>query len=67
MISLWTRFSVISIYAFVKRIINRRLNKIEEIEANVSAVINRKVASINKNDNQKSTAKIVLKYQLNHI
>ena len=49
-ISLWTGFSVLSLYAFGKRIINRRQNKIEAIKVNANSVNNKKIASIKKNE-----------------
>ena len=52
-ISLWTGFSVVSLYAFGKRIINRKPNKIEAIKVNV--VNNKKMASINKKNGKISS------------
>ena len=60
-ISLWTGFSVLSLYAFGKRIINRKQNKIEAIKVNVNSVNNKKIASINKKNDKISSLKNVLK------
>ena len=47
-ISLWTGFSVLSMYAFGKQIFKKQQNKIEEIKVNTNAVNDKKIASINK-------------------
>ena len=60
-ISLWTGFSIFSIYAFGKRITNRKQNKIEAIEVNVNAVNNKKIALINKKNNKISSLKNIMK------
>ena len=60
-ISLWTGFSVLSLYAFGKRIINRKQNKIEAIKVNVNSVNNKKIASINKKNDKISSLKNVMK------
>ena len=60
-ISLWTGFSVLSLYAFGKRIINRKQNKIEAIKVNVNLVNNKKIASINKKNDKISSLKNVMK------
>ena len=47
-ISLWTGFSVISLFAFGKKFFNRKQNEIEPIKVNVNSVNNKKITSINK-------------------
>ena len=49
-ISLWTGFSVISLFAFGKKFFRRKQNEIKEIKFNVNSVNNKKITSINKNN-----------------
>ena len=57
-ISLWTGFSVFSIYAYGKHVFNRKQDK---IEVNVNSVNNKKIASINKKNDKISSLKNVMK------
>ena len=54
-------FCFFIIYAFGKRIINRKQNKIEAIKVNINAVNNKKIALINKKNDKISSLKNVMK------
>ena len=43
-ISLWTGFSVVSMYTFGKRFFRRKQSKIEVIKVNCNAVNNKRIA-----------------------
>ena len=59
-ISLWTGFSVISLFDFGKRFFNKKQTEIEPIKVNVN-MVNKKIFLINKNNNKTSSLKNVIK------